>query len=290
MSDKNSVYLTLKDYSVSGEEFKLLYNSEMDMLETFPQPKLENLSKYYESSNYISHTDSKESVVEKLYQKVKRVALKNKLKLINSLNSQGKDILDVGCGTGEFLLTCKNDNWNLAGVEPNTNAKCLAEQKLNKNSTFKIVDDIDKIELQQFDVITLWHVLEHIPNLDEYISKLKLLLKPNGVLIVAVPNYKSFDALYYKKYWAAFDVPRHLWHFSKKSIQLLFFQKNLNIEKILPMYFDSFYVSLLSEKYKSGKNNFIKAFLLGLYSNVKAMYSKEYSSLIYVIRCAKNDI
>ena len=171
MSDKNLVYLTLKDYSVSGEEFKLLYNSETDMLETYPQPKLENLPKYYESSNYISHTDSKESVVDKLYQIVKKATLKSKLKLINSFNSQEKDILDIGCGTGEFLLTCKYGGWNVVGVEPNVNAKHLANQKLYKKTSSKIVDDINKIKTQQFDVITLWHVLEHIPNIDNYISK-----------------------------------------------------------------------------------------------------------------------
>jgi 2-polyprenyl-3-methyl-5-hydroxy-6-metoxy-1,4-benzoquinol methylase len=139
----------------------------------------------------------------------------------------------------------------------------------------------------QFDVITLWHVLEHVPNLENYIATLKSKLKPNGILIVAVPNYKSYDAGYYKQFWAAYDVPRHLWHFSKKSIQGLFAKQEMHVVKILPMVFDSFYVSLLSEKYKNGKSNFLKAFYVGLLSNLKAAGTKEYSSLIYVIKNTK---
>jgi len=170
-------------------------------------------------------------------------------------------------------------------VEPNAKAKISAENKLKGAFVSEIYSEIIQLNNEkQFDVITLWHVLEHVPNLDEYISTLKKLLKPNGILIVAVPNFKSFDANYYKQFWAAFDVPRHLWHFSKKSIQLLFAKQEMNILKILPMWFDSFYVSLLSEKYKHGKSNFLKAFYIGFLSNLKASRTKEYSSLIYLLK------
>lgn len=288
MSTTKKEYLECKDYTVSQESFKLIYKEELDMLETYPQPSLRNLSKYYESENYISHTDSKESFIDKVYQFIKRIALKNKLKLINSFNAEERTLLDIGCGTGEFLLTCKNDGWNVVGVEPSKNARNLALNKLDKNISTNITEDIIELEFQKFEIITMWHVLEHVPNLEEYISKIKQLLKPNGVLIVAVPNYKSFDAKYYKQFWAAFDVPRHLWHFSQKSIQQLFLKENLGVEKTLPMYFDSFYVSMLSEKYKTGSGNIIKAFFTGLYSNIKAMRTKEYSSLIYVIKPSEN--
>ena len=284
MNSKKELYLTCNDYTVSNKKFDLLYNSELDMLETFPQPIGNDLAKYYESENYISHTDSKKSLTDKLYQIVKSFALKSKLKLIDSFQTEEKNILDVGCGTGEFLLTCKNGGWNVMGVEPNLNARELAISKLNGNDSSIILSDVNEIETQQFDVITLWHVLEHVPNLEEYISNLKLLLKSNGVLLIAVPNYKSFDALYYNKHWAAFDVPRHLWHFSKTSIKKLFSKENLKVEKILPMKFDSFYVSLLSEKYKTSKSNMLKAFYVGLRSHLKAISTKEYSSLIYIIK------
>ena len=276
--------ITCEDYTVSNQKFDLVYNDKFDMLETFPQPKLEDLGNYYESSDYISHTDSKKSFTDKLYQIVKGYTLNKKLSLINSFKTEQKNLLDVGCGTGDFLFNCKNNGWNVVGVEPNQNAKSLAESKLTVNSISKIYTNLSDINSEKFDVITLWHVLEHVTNLEVYILNLKQLLKPNGVLVIAVPNFKSYDANYYKQFWAAFDVPRHLWHFSKKSIQLLFSKENMAVEKILPMKFDSFYVSLLSEKYKNGKSNFISAFYVGLLSNLKALSSKEYSSLIYLIK------
>ena len=284
MKGEKEVYLTCKDYTVSNKRFDLLYNKSFDLLETFPQPSVKELPYFYKSEAYISHTDSKKSFSDKLYQLVKTFTLKNKLKLVNSFNTKEKSILDVGCGTGEFLLTCKKNGWNISGVEPSKNAKRIANAKLFKSDTSKIVENIEALSNQQFDVITLWHVLEHVPNATEYISKLKMLLKPSGVLIVAAPNFKSFDALYYKKYWAAFDVPRHLWHFSKEAIHQLFSIYNFKVVKILPMYFDSFYVSLLSEKNKTGNSNLMKAFFVGLLSNLKAIRSKEYSSLIYILK------
>ncbi|MFD1292866.1 class I SAM-dependent methyltransferase [Lutibacter holmesii] len=284
MNSEKQPFFTCVDYTVSHQKFDLLYNANYRMLETFPKPEGEELAKYYESSDYISHTDSKASFTDKLYQAVKSVALKNKLKLINSFQTEDKKLLDVGCGTGEFLLTCKHNGWNVLGVEPNKNAQALAISKLAQHNSTAVVDELQEISSEKFDVITLWHVLEHVPDLNSYIFKLKSLLKPNGVLVVAVPNYKSFDATYYKQFWAAFDVPRHLWHFSKKSIELIFSEFDMKVDTILPMKFDSFYVSLLSEKYKTGKSNFLKAFYVGLLSNVKAMRTKEYSSLIYVLK------
>ena len=252
------------------------------MLETFPKPKLEELASYYESSDYISHTDSKKSIIDKVYHFVKKYTIQNKVNLINSFKTENKRLLDVGCGTGDFLVACKNNGWIINGVEPNLNAKKIISSKLQDEE--KIYDNLFELSNEQFDVITLWHVLEHVLNLQDYISELKKLLKPNGVLIVAVPNYKSYDANYYNEFWAAFDVPRHLWHFSKKAIELLFYKQGMIVSKILPMKFDSFYVSMLSEKYKTGKSNFLKAFCIGLLSNLKALSNNEYSSLIYVIK------
>lgn len=284
MNLKKELYLTCKDYSVSNKHFDLLYNSDLEMLETFPQPIGKELAEYYESEDYISHTDSKKSFIDKVYQFVKSYALKNKLKLINSFKTESKKLLDVGCGTGDFLATCKNAGWNVIGVEPNNGARELANLKLNQNETTIINSEISDLSEDQFDVITLWHVLEHVPNLETYILKLKSLLKPNGVLVVAVPNFKSYDAQYYNQFWAAFDVPRHLWHFSQNSIQQLFSKQEMKVVKVLPMLFDSFYVSLLSEKYKTSKSNLLKAFYIGFKSNLKALGTNEYSSLIYIIK------
>jgi ubiquinone/menaquinone biosynthesis C-methylase UbiE len=272
-------FLTVKDHSVSKEIFDLYYDEELDMLITSPQPELQNLGKYYESEDYISHTDNKRSLFEKAYHFVKNIALQNKLNLINSEQPKKGKLLDIGAGTGDFLLTAKNNGWETIGVEPSERAKNIAKQK-----GISFVEEISSLENNSLDVITMWHVLEHVPNLEFQIQELKRLLKPTGTLIVAVPNYKSFDANHYQNFWAAYDVPIHFWHFSKKSIQLLFERVDMKLEKILPMKFDSFYVSLLSEKYKTGKMNYIKAFFIGLKSNWKAKKTNEFSSHIYVLK------
>ena len=272
-------FLTVKDYSVSQETFDLYYDETLDMLITHPQTGLENLGKYYESEDYISHTDNKRSLFEKLYHFIKSIALKNKLNLINSLQPNKGKILDIGAGTGEFLSVAKNDGWQTIGVEPSERAKSIA-----KNKGVSFVEETSELENHSFDVISMWHVLEHVPDLDKQIKELKRLLKPTGTLIIAVPNFKSFDAEHYGEFWAAFDVPIHFWHFSKTAIKLLFEKEEMKLEKVLPMKFDSFYVSLLSEKYKSGKMNFVKAFFVGLQSNWNAKGNFEYSSHIYILK------
>ena len=282
----HKTYLKVKDHSVSGEEFDLLYNQELDMLETFPQPSEENLLNYYESEDYISHTDSKRNLFEIIYQKVKSIALKRKLKLINSLSLETKNLLDLGCGTGDFLKTAKEDGWQITGIEPSPIARRFANQK-TANAVFDI-KELDNLPGESFDVITLWHVLEHLPNLEKHFEIFKSLLKPKGRLVIAVPNFKSYDAHYYKSFWAAYDVPRHLWHFSQRSILRLANKQNMELQETLPMRFDAYYVSLLSEKYKSGFMNPLKAFWIAWHSNYGASRSGEYSSLIYVIKNQNN--
>ncbi|WP_109302044.1 bifunctional 2-polyprenyl-6-hydroxyphenol methylase/3-demethylubiquinol 3-O-methyltransferase UbiG [Aquimarina sp. AU474] len=272
-------FITCKDHSVSGEEFQLLHDPIYDLLITTPKPEEDRLGKYYESEDYISHTDAKRSFFEKLYHLVKEYSLNKKVKLISKLNHQPGRLLDIGAGTGDFLVNAKKSGWTVLGTEPNEQAKKLAENKgINLERT--TLDFKDKT----FDVITMWHVLEHVPNVENQIREIKRLLKPNGYVIIAVPNFKSYDALYYKSFWAAYDVPRHLWHFSKTTIQKLFGEQQIELQNIQPMYFDSFYVSLLSEKYKNGKMNFLNAFWIGLCSNLKGKRSKEFSSHIYILQ------
>lgn len=270
-------YLRTKDYFLSQEDFELKINEEYQLLVTQPVPK--NLEFYYESEAYISHSNQPKGVFDRIYGFVKSIALKRKLELINSFSFHKKLVLDIGAGTGDFLLTCKKRGWNTFGTEPNLKARDVAKQK-----GIYLEADLSKFKKQQFEVITLWHVLEHVPNLSELISELNSLLAENGRIIVAVPNFNSFDASYYGSFWAAFDVPRHLWHFSRSAIHKIFSKEKIRVEKILPMKFDSFYVSLLSEKYKTGKMNPIKAFFIGLRSNFKAIGTGEYSSLIYVLK------
>ncbi len=282
MNNKQKTDITVKDHSVSGEEFKLIHNEEFDYLETRPKPSIEKLPGYYKSEDYISHTNSKRNAFEKIYHRVREISLKRKLKLINSFNTDEKKLLDIGCGTGAFLKVAQNNDWTISGVEPDKKARAIANEITN-NSVYDI-NELLEFEDQSFDVISLWHVLEHLPNLEEEVLTLKRLLKPGGSLIIAVPNYKSYDATYYKTFWAAYDVPRHLWHFSQASINKLFQKVNMKVIKTLPMVFDAFYVSLLSEKYKNKSMNPFRAFFIGLRSNIKGKRSGEYSSLIYILK------
>ena len=275
----STIYITCKDHTVSGEEFELILDPEMDLLVTTPKPDLDRLFSYYKSKDYISHTDSKNSFTDKIYQSVKKRMLVKKLSWIDSHFPEKGNLLDIGAGTGEFLLTAKNNGWKVKGIEPDENARELAKQK-----GIKLVPDSSKFKAEKFDVITMWHVFEHVYDLKNQIIELEQLLKKDGLLIIAVPNFKSYDALYYKEYWAAFDVPRHLWHFSRKSFEKLFSGTSFFQFDEKPLLFDSFYVSLLSEKYKTKKSNFLKAFLIGLKSNLKAKKSSEYSSIAYFFR------
>ena len=271
--------LDLKDYFLTQENFALHQDDETGVLYTFPQP-LHNLSRYYESENYISHTDGKKSLFEKIYQIAKHYNLNQKLKLIQG-KTQGKTILDYGCGAGDFLQHMQKNGYVVTGMEPNPKANEISRKKIgNENVVNCELKDINK----KFDIITLWHVLEHIPNLNEIIVELKNHLNPNGTLIIAVPNHQSFDASYYGEKWAAYDVPRHLWHFNPTSIEKLFNKFGMKIENVNPMKLDSFYVSLLSEKYKGNSLAFLKAFYIGLLSNFKAQKNGQYSSLIYTIK------
>jgi 2-polyprenyl-3-methyl-5-hydroxy-6-metoxy-1,4-benzoquinol methylase len=269
----------VEDYTVSHQKFDLQYDSRFDLLHTFPQPPVSELGKYYESDDYISHTDSKRSWFEKAYHMVKKRALNQKVQLLEKHQPNKGNLLDMGCGTGDFLQVAQQAGWQVQGIEPNEKAQKIAE---SKGAT--LISGTPAAADQTFDAITLWHVLEHLPNLELQIKELKRILKPTGTLLIAVPNYKSFDAGYYKQFWAAYDVPRHLWHFSKTSIDRLVEQEGMKVVSVRPMKFDSFYVSLLSEKYKTGKMNYVNAFFVGLYSNWKGSQTKEYSSHIYVIK------
>ena len=277
MTEK-SPYITCKDHLVSGEEFQLIETTIDGILQTVPIPNPDQIGQYYESESYISHTDSKENLIDKIYQFVKNYSIKRKYNTILKYKKEPKTLLDIGSGTGDFLSASKQYNISSIGTEPNEQARTLSRKKGNT-----VVKNLDEIPNQKFDVITLWHVLEHVHDPATYLEKINSLLNENGLLLIAVPNYKSYDCTYYKNNWAAFDVPRHLWHFSKPGMKKLLEEQNLIITTYKSLPFDSFYVSLLSEQIKTGKKNLVKAFCIGLLSNIKAINSKEYSSILYLI-------
>lgn len=271
--------LVCRDHTVSGLFFELKREENYGLLGTFPQPDEKELPGFYDSQDYISHTDSRNSFLDKIYQGVKTFMLRKKIGWIEKEVKQNGRILDIGAGTGDFLLAAKTRGWKVFGQEPNPAARSLATAK-----GIVLEEQLSSLPEGSFDVITLWHVLEHVPNLEEQINLLKRLLKKDGLLIVAVPNYKSYDARVYQEHWAAFDVPRHLYHFSRSSIQKFFSEFSFRLVEEKGLLFDSFYVSLLSENHRQGRSNLARAFSVGALSNLKAMWSGEYSSVAYFLR------
>jgi len=275
---ENKIHLRAKDSLVSNEEFEIIATKIEGLLKTSPTPSEDKIGNYYQSENYISHTDSTKTFIDKLYQIIKSYSLKRKNKLFKKYNPTAKTLLDIGSGTGDLIFYC-NKYFDCYGTEPNKNARELSLKKGNK-----VVEKIKELPVKKFDIISMWHVLEHVHDLEIQLKKIHEMLNENGIAIIAVPNYKSYDAEHYKEAWAAYDVPRHIWHFNKHSMKTILKENNLFVVKILPLIFDSFYVSMLSEKIKTGNTNFIKALRIGLESNVKAKSTGEYSSLIYIAK------
>ena len=275
--DSNTI-LCSRDYTVSGKEFELRYNEDLDMLETFPRPEIHELPEYYKSEKYISHTDSSVSFFDKVYQRVKNYMIDKKLDWIEKEKKSRGVLLDIGTGTGDFLVRAKSRGWTVRGIEPNEKARRLSSQK-----GVPLEGELSVLKAHSFDVITMWHVLEHVPDLQKQIEELSRLLKKDGVLVIAVPNFKSYDAEIYERFWAAYDVPRHLWHFSRNAIPNLFHPKGFRVMKEKGLPFDSYYVSLLSEKYRSGSKVPLSAIWNGYLSNKKAQKTGEYSSIAYFL-------
>ncbi len=276
--------ITSNDYTVSQNPFNIVGCMQCSFRFTNPRPTNDNLPEFYKSINYISHSNTKKGFFSQAYHLVRRYTLNQKLKLLKSNVAVG-NLLDYGCGTGMFLKETNSKGWNSFGVEPDEGARELSNS--NKKLAFENKQELNAFDpLITFNAITLWHVLEHVTDLQETIEFFKQKLNPNGVLIIAVPNYNSYDAKHYKAHWAAYDLPRHLYHFEAKTISQLLAKYGFALNETYPMKFDSFYVSMLSEKYLSGRINYLKAFLVGLLSNLKAKKATDYSSVIYVFKHA----
>lgn len=277
--------MTCKDCTVSHETFRLVRCKSCSFLATSPRPDDSELGKYYESKDYISHAPKSSSLLDQIY-KISRVfTLRWKISIVktNTFTPQENEnrLLDYGCGTGEFLNTARKKGFSVSGVEPSAIARSYAEQLAHQ----QVYSSISQTNLV-YNAITLWHVLEHVPDLNEKLEQLKERLAKNGTMFIAVPNHRSIDAQTYKSEWAGYDVPRHLWHFNRDTMTQLLKGHSLRIEKIIPMKLDAFYVSMLSEKNKNGKNTtkaMLDGFINGLKSNT-ASNKGEYSSLIYIIR------
>ena len=269
--------MKIKDHFLTQEIFTIEETSTKGVFRTQNLPS--NLDQYYESTEYISHHQDSGSFKEKLYKFLQGFNLKYKRNILKDRLNFGTYILDYGCGAGEFLKYIEND-YVTFGLEPNESARNFARQKLSKT---KIIGEISDIENNSLDAITLWHVFEHIDNQQEMLNLFHNKLKTNGLLIIAVPNPTSYDAKKYKESWAAYDVPRHIYHFSKKGMENLMNNKDWKIKKVKPLLLDSFYISMLSEKYRKSTLHWFKGLVFGAISNFKALKTGEFSSLIYII-------
>lgn len=275
--------LSAKDHTVSQKEFAIWHCNNCTAGFTQDVPGQDTIGAYYASENYISHSDTKKGIINSLYHTVRKRTLQSKRKLVENETGLPKGtILDIGCGTGAFLDTMKQAGWSITGLEPDDTAR----QKANELYHIQPQEPGKLFELTAgtYNAITMWHVLEHVHQLHEYIAQVEKLLATNGRAFIAVPNYTSADAATYKTNWAAYDVPRHLYHFSPASMENLLSQHGLKLKTVKPMWFDSFYVSMLSEQYQNGKGNIVKAFFNGFMSNLKALGdTRKCSSVIYVI-------
>lgn len=275
--------LSAKDHTVSGEKFAVSECNQCTLRFTQDVPDAASISPYYKSENYISHTNTSKGLINTLYQSVRKRTLKQKQRLVEKITGvkNGK-LLDVGSGTGAFASEMKRNGWGVTGLEPDEDARKVAKESFNIE--LSDISQFYQLPDNSFDAITFWHVLEHVHELQAYMAKLKTLLTEKGRLFIAVPNYTSKDASIYNEYWAAYDVPRHLYHFSPQSMKVLVEKHGMKLLLQKPMWYDSFYVSMLSSKYKSGKTNLITAFFNGLRSNSMALGDvKKCSSVIYII-------
>lgn len=268
---------------MSGQVFPIFECSDCSLRFTQDIPSQDEIGAYYKSEEYISHSNTSKGFVNNLYQSVRKQTLRHKNKLILRLTGlENGSLLDIGSGIGAFAHEMNSNGWEVTALEPDAGARKVGKELYGLD--MQALDNFFQLKNASYDAITLWHVLEHVHDLHRYVDQFKILLKPKGKLIIAVPNYTSNDARTYKEFWAAYDVPRHLYHFSPQSMKELIERHGLHIEQHLPMWYDSFYVSMLSSRYQKGKTNLFSAFFNGLNSNIKAISNKQRcSSVIYVI-------
>ena len=281
-----SIFLSGKDHFLSGENFSILKCNHCDFRFTNPRPDETEMHRFYDSPDYIAHDAGKRTLLLRIYKLVRELSLRRKYSIVNKY-CNGKVLLDIGCGTGEFLDYCRKMNFITIGIEPNDKARNFAVSDLG----LTIFDEshLDEFFPGTFDVITMWHVLEHVHKLNERLQQIQELLKPDGTLVIALPDSDSWDAKNYKEFWAAYDLPRHLYHFTPDSFINIMRKNGFGLVQIIPLKFDAFYISLLSEKYLTGKLKYISALINGIRSNIYGRKNKNnYSSLIYICKIAQD--
>jgi 2-polyprenyl-3-methyl-5-hydroxy-6-metoxy-1,4-benzoquinol methylase len=282
-SSSFSPFIECTDYTVSKNKFTIV-QCTCGFRFTNPRPEEAEAGKYYQSEDYISHSNTKKGIINRLYQSARKYTLKKKLSLVRKVSGKEQGgLLDLGCGTGEFLNTCKQNGWKVQGIEPSPDARDFASKQYGL--TVHETNKWDQFADKTFDIVTAWHVLEHVYKLEETAKQVKRILSPNGTFVVALPNCSSADAKFYKQYWAAYDVPRHIWHFTPPDVKRFFENNGFTLKEVLPMPLDAYYICMLSEKYRAGNVNYGRAAVHGWASNREAAKTgSEYSSQIYILK------
>ncbi|MBK8670807.1 MAG: class I SAM-dependent methyltransferase [Saprospiraceae bacterium] len=282
-SDNVMPVMQIKDHSISGELFTISECKSCGFRFTQDPPSEDDCGVYYQSDDYISHSDTSKGLVFMLYHKVRSIMLGRKAKLLNQL-SAAKTLLDIGSGTGYFLDHMSNEGYSVTGVEVDEKARAYSMDRFGVN----VITPKELLQgtlKQTFGYITFWHVLEHLYNPDNYIKICHDLLDENGFLIIALPNHNSRDAAFYKTFWAAYDVPRHLWHFNPETLSLFAVRNGFEVAIKKDMPFDPFYNSMLSEKYKTGASSLVKGAFRGLIAFISGrMNIQNASSVIYILK------
>ncbi len=285
-SDEIRFALSSKDYTITQENFELYDCNSCKIRFTQNPPSEQVIGKYYDSPSYISHSNDQSTLSHKIYHWVRGYMLNKKYQLIRSL-TKGKSLLDIGSGTGYFLNFMKEKEYQVKGIEINEAARNFSISNFGLN-VYPPDELLNQNLADRFDIISLWHVLEHLYHPKQYLEVISKYLKEEGILLIAVPNHQSTDARYYKEYWAGYDVPRHLWHFNKESIIQFVEVNNFRFYGSYRLPFDAFYVSILSEKYKNNSLSFLKGIWHGGISWWQSLFNiRHTSSLIYVFKKSK---
>lgn len=277
-------FLSCTDHFVSSEVFNICRCDNCGFIFTQDYPEESEAGHYYESDNYISHSDTNKEITDKMYQFIRRIMLNRKKRIIRKTTGlSAGSILDIGSGTGHFLNTMKLEGWNIKGVEINAKAREYASSCFNIDTISP--ENIQTLPANSFDCITFWHVLEHFYEPFKFMEEIARLIKSDGVVIIALPNTNSFDSEYYGKRWAAYDVPRHLWHFNSSSFSIFAIKNKFLIVEKRYLPFDVFYISILSEKYRGSKFPVFSGTINGLRFSIRSLSNKSASSsIIYILR------
>jgi len=278
-SENTQIHLSLKDEFLTKEDFQIYQCQDCGLLFTEPRPAKDKIGAYYKSEEYYSHQENKQGFIPRIYERVKSINLKNKSKMATLALKPGR-ILDIGCGVGDFLHVMETQGWETFGIEPSEEAKAIAKKRTK--AQVYVPEQIEELANESFDLITMWHVLEHVDDLKTEIAHLQRLLKKGGRLVLALPNFKSYDATFYKEKWAAYDVPRHQSHFCRKSIANIFKNSQLQLIETNNLRWDAYYISYMSEQYKKDSLPLVRGVARGLISNLKARKNGEWSSLVYI--------